>query len=350
MKLKALGEALRRSSEGEGNKALWRQVFELIVLMLRSRLGPGFYYLARLDSRDVPWSVVTGFASVKAYNRAVHRVNDATFYRASQHKAIEKAVLSTYGLPTPELIAYADPLRGRATDGAAMTTPEAVAQLLDRVAADEEVCFKQAHGWGGEGFRAARIGSAGELVDLATNEVRNTTNYLQELFDSSPEGFVIERFVAQHEFYSKLNPTSINSFRILIHDSPDVESSWIYAFLRVGRSGALVDNATSGAIIFPVDPVAKCLQTGFVKYGPRITYAVHPDSGVELSGVRPPDFDAAVSLALDAVRAFPGITFAGVDVAMAADGPRILELNVWPDYAGFAYCQVPSRPSFTARV
>lgn len=343
--------AFSRRRNGKDRKHCLRQIAECCLLYLRSRLGPGFYFLARLDESDVPLRDVLGFASVRAYNAAVHRANDPSYHRASQHKAIEKAVLTTYGVPTPELIAFAHRDRGRSLDGEAVNSASDILALLEQEKSGEKYCLKQAHGWGGAGFRAIELReSESRIADMGSGELHDAHTYLESLLDSSPEGFVIERYLDQHPYYSGLNTSSVNSFRILIWDRPGAERSWLLAFLRVGREGALVDNATSGAIVFPVNPATKSLEAGFEKYGDGTRYPNHPDSGQQLAGIQPPDFDSAVELALTAVRTFPGISFAGVDVAMSVNGPRVLELNVWPDYGGFAYCRIPSIPNFTALV
>lgn len=350
MQVGELFSTAHSSAASEGRKTLVRQLFECLLLFLFARLGPGFYYIARMDYSGVPLRDVLGYASVTAYNRAVHRVNDATYHRASQHKAIEKAVLSCYRVPTPELIAYLDKRRGRTVGGEPAQDAASVTATLRGIEDGTRLCIKQANSWGGAGFRVITVTEGGSaVIDAADGSRHESAGYFHALLDASPEGAVLERYVDQHPFYASLNASSINSYRIVIWDRDDAPRPWIFAFLRVGRDGALVDNATSGAIICPVDATTGRLEAGFLKYGERVRYAAHPDSSQQLEEVAPPGFDDAVTVALTAVRAFPGISFAGVDVAMSNDGPVVLELNVWPDYSGFAYCRTPSRAAFTDR-
>jgi glutathione synthase/RimK-type ligase-like ATP-grasp enzyme len=46
------------------------------------------------------------------------------------------------------------------------------------------------------------------------------------------------------------------------------------------------------------------------------------------------------------VLAFPGIRFAGVDVAISQSGPIVIELNTSPDRIGAAFVGVPTRNLF----
>lgn len=351
MNLQRLATRLRQSAREPGNKRLGTQLLDILLLYLRTGLGPAFYYLGRMDARGVPRGEVLAYASVGAYNRAVRRVNDTGYYRASQHKAIEKAILSTYGIPTPELLAYVEPAGGRSVRGAPARSADDVVAVLAGLEEGARVCCKQANSWGGLGFRAFAVTAAGTaLRDLASGEVLDTRRCIAGVLADSPQGIVIERYLEQHSFYRAVNPSSVNSFRIFIWDRQGAPRPWLLAFLRAGRAGAIVDNTTAGAIVFPVDPESRRLGRGVEKYGGAENHRVHPESGVELAGIAPPLFDDAVALALEAVRVFPGVHFAGVDIAMSVRGPVVLELNVWPDYSGFAYCRCPFGREFVDRV
>jgi hypothetical protein len=147
----------------------------------------------------------------------------------------------------------------------------------------------------------------------------------------------------QHEVLSKLNPTSVNTLRLWIRQNDDSTATVLLGFLRIGRSGAIVDNAGSGGMVTPVD-----LQSGVLRpamnYSPeRPTFSVHPDHGARIEGIRLPFFDDALALARSCVIAFPHIRFAGVDVAIAPDGPKMIELNVSPDLTNAAVVGFPSK-------
>jgi len=69
------------------------------------------------------------------------------------------------------------------------------------------------------------------------------------------QDFLIQKYVDQHEFYKKFNPTSLNTLRVLTYRSVvDNQIHVIYSYLRIGGIGSRVDNVKQGGI-------AVCLNT-----------------------------------------------------------------------------------------
>jgi glutathione synthase/RimK-type ligase-like ATP-grasp enzyme len=75
----------------------------------------------------------------------------------------------------------------------------------------------------------------------------------------------------------------------------------------------------------------------------RQEFPAHPDHGAQIEGVQIPYFAESLALAAHSVLAFPGIRFAGVDVAISQNGPSVIELNTSPDRIGAAFVEVPVR-------
>jgi hypothetical protein len=61
-----------------------------------------------------------------------------------------------------------------------------------------------------------------------------------------------------------------------------------------------------------------------------VVHPVHPDHGAPIEGVVLPYLAEACALAERAIMVFPHMGFSGFDVAVAPDGPRIIELNALP--------------------
>ena len=59
-----------------------------------------------------------------------------------------------------------------------------------------------------------------------------------------------------------------------------------------------------------------------------------------------PYWNEAVDLSIRAVAAFPHLQFAGVDIAITAEGPVVIELNVEPDPASAVVFDQPHRDIF----
>jgi hypothetical protein len=57
----------------------------------------------------------------------------------------------------------------------------------------------------------------------------------------------------------------------------------------------------------------------------------HPLTGADIVGFTLPNWTAVVDLVRDAQKAFPGFICPGWDIALCANGPKILEVNAFGD-------------------
>ena len=105
-KLRQYFDLVRYTAKNPANKGVARQFVELVALFIRSRLGPGYYFKAQLCRRSTTFSDVMGFLSLRQYERQVYSLNNRLYHKCSQNKSVEKAILSTYGIPTPELLGH----------------------------------------------------------------------------------------------------------------------------------------------------------------------------------------------------------------------------------------------------
>ena len=308
-KLREYFDLVQRTAKNPANKPVARQLVELVALFVRSRLGPGYYFKAQMCSRNYAFSEVMGFLSLRQYKRQVYRLNNRLYHKCSQNKSIEKAILSTYGIPTPELLGHFHGVRGLTVQGEMFRTKAQLQELLYQQSVGNKLCFKLIDGWGGMGFRAIECLPEKRFLDLQRQEESSFDEFFQSLCNPEKDGLIVERYLEQ----------------------------------RVGRTGSLVDNSASGGVIFPIDKMTGTMSQGFTKHDRGSFYDAHPDSGVRMSGKKLPCFDEGMTLAKKAILAFPNINFAGIDVAFSTDGPVILEINIQPDYNDFADTSLPSR-------
>jgi Sugar-transfer associated ATP-grasp len=341
-KIKEYFDLARKMAQNPKNKGVARQIFELVALFCRSQLGPGYYFKAQMCSQNYTFSEVMDFLSLRQYERQVYRLNNRLYHKCSQNKSVEKAILSTYGIPTPELLGHFHGVRGLTTQGDGFRTKAQLQELLYQQSIGDRLCFKLIDGWGGIGFRAIECLSNQRFLDLQSQEESDFDGFYQSLGNPEKEGLIIERYLEQHSAFSSFNPSSVNTCRVLLRVK-EGDVICLSAYLRVGRVGSLVDNSTSGGVIFPIDKMTGIMKPGFTKHDRGNFYDAHPDSGVQMNGEKLPCFDEGMMLAKKVILAFPGINFAGVDLAFSKDGPVILEINIQPDYNDFADTSLPSR-------
>lgn len=318
----------------------WRQLLEMILLFLFRKIGPGYYLQARWWRPEIPFQDKWLHTNKKEYNQFIDRWNDRHYQKTSQHKVVEKAVLQLLSVPTPEFIGFLNNRAGVQKSGQPLRTFEDFIKLC-QLLIGQRICLKPVEGYGGAGFGAFDIEMHDRLVFTHpfTKSVTEISDWWQQSLHH-PDGYIIEHYLQQHEILSAIHANSVNTLRIWLYQARG-EVQIGGAFLRVGRKGSLVDNTSSGGIFCPID-----LSTGTLLYGanaknPLLQVQTHPDTGGQISGVQLPFWPECLALAARAMQAFPHVNVAGVDVAIATDGPKMIELNVKPDQIGCARIDLP---------
>ncbi|MFQ9908633.1 MAG: sugar-transfer associated ATP-grasp domain-containing protein, partial [Acutalibacter sp.] len=141
---------------------------------------------------------------------------------------------------------------------------------------------------------------------------------------------VIEDVLQQHEVLNQLNPSSINTLRvvtILNESGPHI----VYAHIRIGNSDRPVDNLHSGGMFAPID-----LDKGVIQYPAydkaRHTYTEHPRTHTTIQGFAIPYWEEAKAMCLEASQIVPQMRYVGWDVAITPNGPVFVEGNNLPGY------------------
>lgn len=148
--------------------------------------------------------------------------------------------------------------------------------------------------------------------------------------------------IKQHEEINAIYSKSINTLRILTHFEKG-NVGIISSLMRIGVGGSIVDNATSGGLFIGIDQEQGTLKRKAyrnLKFGGE-ELEKHPDTGFEFNNFQIPFFEEACTLAIDAAKYIPN-GLVGWDIAIAPDGPTIIEGNELPSlflsdvaYGGF---------------
>jgi hypothetical protein len=341
--------AVARDKAAAGGLSLPRQLAEMTLLMLARGIGPRYYQLARFWRPGIPLATKLAHDSDGQYRRRIAELNPPAYQKISQHKVVEKAVLTLFGLPTPRFLGFHHTLRGRTATGQPLRTAADLEALLAGLEG-ERVCFKAVEGFGGGGFAALRIerrDGALVLVHPLSGEIRSLADWCRHL-ERSPDGWLLEEYLPQHPVLAALNPDSLNTLRLWTLRRGD-DFVVPGAFLRVGRAGSQVDNTSAGGLACPIDVASGRIAVALDLTLARNEHPRHPDTGAGLVGVTIPHWQRCVELAGAALSAFPHMNFAGLDVAVAPDGPRVIELNVYPDKQGAAHMDFSHAAFFGAR-
>lgn len=329
----------RRRARDAGGKPAHVQVFETLQLAIVRKLGPRYYETAGLWRRHIDRRTRFGHINAGEYRTFLDRMNPALYRKASQHKMLEKSMLTTLAVPTAGFIAYV--LEGLPSSGKQVGDAASLESTLSD-AATERFVLKEVEGHGGRSFQAFTIERQTDGILLRSLK-DGVVSSPQALWDNTiagcPNGFIVESYIEQHPWYTTLNSSSINTFRVWVIER-EGHGEVVLSYLRMGRAGDLVDNKTAGGLLAPVTHEGK-LGMATDAGTDRREFASHPDSGTAIAGAVPPLLVDVHAAAIRALSAFPNARFAGVDVAVSVDGPVIVELNLEPAREGAVRCDIP---------
>lgn len=208
-------------------------------------------------------------------------------------------------------------------DRKAIKREEAVAICSDL---DDAVIKPSMDGMWGMGVRAFSS-ERGRVTEYET---------VDGLFDKIGMSFIVQKKVRQHHEMSRLNPTSLNTLRVLSFRHGD-EVAVLYAVVRIGRKNQIVDNETAGGINADID-----LNSGRIidcAYGsPSEKRIEYTDVGTQLKGFLIPSFDEVISMVKDLHLRLPYFHLVGWDLGIDEEGkPVMIEWNRTPDLSQTAH-------------
>jgi len=327
---------LSRMRAHDGHLPVWRQLGEMIALLLLRGVGPSYYHMAGFWREELRWSDKLCHLNRREYQRVLKKLNPENYRKLSQNKIAEKAILSLFNLPTPTFLGRLSMHCGRDRHGSALTSAQDLEALV-RTEVLKRLVFKELEGFGGKGVHIIEISPTEPTKCRALGELafENISEFCETSLHLSNGGdWLVEEYLVQHPVVASLNPTSVNTIRIWVLRTTPTRSEVLVAYLRIGRVGSWVDNVASGGIIAPIDVRTGVLGAGQAAQAERRSYPTHPDHGTSIEGLQLPYWEQVPHIAQDALNAFPGLRFAGLDIAIGENGPVVVELNVVPDREG----------------
>ena len=150
---------------------------------------------------------------------------------------------------------------------------------------------------------------------------------LHDLFIQYKKNYIIQEKLEQHSDIAKLNPSSVNTIRVLSYRTVEKEIKVLYAVLRIGRKGKEVDNETAGGIKADIN-----LQTGRINgdaFGnPKEKTMPKTDAGVILNEYLIPSFPLVLDFVKELHERLPYFNLIGWDIAVDKEGkPVLIEWN-----------------------
>lgn len=184
-------------------------------------------------------------------------------------------------------------------------------------------------------------GTSGEGVQIIARDQFASDDALLDFIRLKKE-FVLEEIICQHPQMARLNPDSINTLRIVFLSAAG-QTHFLYCSVRVGRRGSSVDNLCAGGMICSVNTkTGRISSSAWDNDGS--CYPFHPDDPLlQFEGFNIPFVAEGVALCRETAEALyreEKLGLVGFDVAVAPDGPVVIEANAYPTHYGW------QRPGF----
>jgi hypothetical protein len=294
------------------------------------RLGVSEYFDFRLYHNDLSLTEKMTFGGWRTQKVLEDILVDDYARFLSLDKITMYKLLTAYGIPIPRLKAVYRSQRPSSL--LTISSPEELAKYL-KTEGVLPVYFKPSLGSYGRGNTLVQ-GIHGDNLVLGNGAIVSIDTFCNSLDDGHSLGWVLQEPLSSHPDIAKICGNKISGVRIhsfLSSDKPTLTKAiWK---INIGLEDS--DNfrhGTSGNLLAAVD-----MQTG------KITRSVsgigrdqkinsrHPVSGEPLIGFTIPLWEQVKSLICDAQLSFPGYLCPGWDIAICADGPKLLEVNFMGD-------------------
>ncbi len=210
------------------------------------------------------------------------------------------------------------------------TREATTAQVREFIMAYDRVIVKPFDLSKGDGIYILQSGDAKGVAALL-DEVESGHNcLLEEVMENVPE-------------LKALNPTSLNTIRIVTCVSSSGVIRFLCTVIRMGCTDGCTDNSYGGGITSYIDPATGKIA-GEAKDRRRNSLAVHPRTGIHLLGYQIPQWQEVMDFARRAAQVVPEAKYVGWDIAVTTRGLELIEGNIPPGEGIIQVCDgIPKR-------
>lgn len=189
-------------------------------------------------------------------------------------------------------------------------------QLLAFINKHKEVIVKPADGALGFGIYKLRCDEKKRIEKL--------------LFDvQEGKNLIIEQVIVQHPDMALLNPTSVNTIRVITMLDKQGNPHILNTVAMLGADKGCVSNTHSGGCLCHVDT-----QTGIIDcMGTNVKgekYLKHPVTGIVLPGYQLPNWQGLCSYVYRLASVMPTARYIGWDIVILENGYDVIEGNIHP--------------------
>lgn len=181
----------------------------------------------------------------------------------------------------------------------------------------EEVIIKPANGACGVG-----------IYKLKMNDRVGFEELLARL-EKGENLIMTEQLIVQHPVMARMNPTSVNTIRVITMVDRNGNTHIINTLAKFGGSENCISNTLSGGISCHINPKTGIVDhPGYNKHGED--YVMHPVSKVVIPGFQIPNWSGVCDFAIQLSKVVPSGRYIGWDVVITENGYDVLEGNIHP--------------------
>ncbi len=150
---------------------------------------------------------------------------------------------------------------------------------------------------------------------------------VSEIMDIMGHNYLAQRIVKQHPDLARLNPSTLNTLRILSFRFKG-EVYILSAQLRIGGAGARVDNVSAGGSACSVYPNGWLHEQSVTR---KSTWTDETANGIKLNSIHVPNYEGVKETVRQLHSQLPYFNIVGWDFAVGEDGtPIMIEFNTRP--------------------
>ena len=150
---------------------------------------------------------------------------------------------------------------------------------------------------------------------------------IERSFREMGANFIVQAGVKQHEVLSRLNPSSLNTIRVVsFFFKSDVHI--LSCILRVGAPNAKIDNVGAGGYACPIQMDGQLYAKAVNR---KAEWVEENGEGVKFAEIKVPDFDKVIKTVKFAHKRLAHFKLIGWDMSVdTSDDPVLIEFNTCP--------------------
>lgn len=154
-----------------------------------------------------------------------------------------------------------------------------------------------------------------------------TSAEIEKAFADMGANFILQEFVKQHPVLSQMNPSSLNTIRVVSFFFEN-EVHILSSILRIGATNAKVDNVGAGGFACPIRPDGRLNDKAVNR---KAEWVSENNTGIRFADVTVPCFDRVIDAAKNSHKRLAHFKLIGWDFSVDPDGnPVFIEYNVCP--------------------